>query len=1461
MLTAHSSPPQSQKNRRPQKNPGPQRFSFKEKLLSKDKNTTPELIKRLKKVHQELSHLEQDNTDTSSLDKITRELVSHSLITHRDKGVKALTACCLADLLRLYAPDAPFSDNETKEIFELFVKQLANLSQIEGTYFQLYFYLLENLSTVKSVVLVADLPNADDLMTDFFRIFFDSIHADHSKNVYLCILDILQQLIEESNFLPQEVIEILLSQFYPKRQEENPVAYKLATDLCNQTTDRLQRYVCQYFTDIIIAAHKSSLSSSTSSFSSSKQKSADMQDFETTHLLIQQINRVAPGILLNVIPQIEEELSLDDFNIRSLATSILGEMFGEPNSTLAKRYPSVWKSWCTRKQDKNINIRITWLSFLPDLLKNHHANPMIVKEVNEGIKNKLMDPEEKVRMSACRVFGRFEFDGLLRYVDTEALKALGGRTKDKKGTVRVEAVRSLVRLWSSVCGVLLPPKNDTTQERDDDMAVDVEGKEDDSESMLTEEEVTEILTKFGWIPEAILNIVYLNDSELMTIVENSLIETIIHAPYIRPSDFGTRCTRLLYFLGCLEGPPFSTNNQGKDRETVKEEEREREKARKAFKSILHRQELTKKEVKKMLELGAEYQSNEPTEQTDIQQRLNHHLKYMANKLPDPAKSILHLSRFIKLNDAKCNKYLEECMDWEGKDVKGVRKVGKDFLKRLDSLASPIVETFAILTRRISPFIVSKEMIPSLIHRIKPPQKQKSKKNQKLKSSEFVTAELDGTQWTSKLSLASRNLLNVVSEIEPEMCVDFVDGFLDVVSSYMDGQDSSKAKERNEDENVTVALRVIAKLAMKREGKVKIDSLNLTVLEELCKSGSPVHAKYAAIILCFMENSQKAVNDYLDCLYLDSTPSGFSTLVTQLTVLTQIVKYKIDLFEKHSKGEEVIDMIVNELVLLDTNVCGESTGKKKEDWREWVDWCELEDGCRVKVKAIKVLVYRLISLAKFTTPLFSSSSEAIGSSGPDVDGAKEMLVACKEFAKPVLKLLGVCLSKNGDLTRSGDSLPKHASAVRLTAGKSVLRLAMNAVFEKMIHTELFMNVMKLVQDPVYQIRSSFTKKLITYLSAWKLHTRYISGIALVAHEPEEDIKHLVTNYLAKAVQVQKLQPKMSTTLELVLARIVYLLAQHPDFAANTDDLKLLSAYLEYYLDCIATKENVPLLYHIAGKLKTVQTVDDQQKLDENIYVLSDLTQFLLRQKCTANQWPLNSYPGDVKLPSDIFHKLNGTAAAVNLRKNWLPEDWNKTVEKEREVAKVMGKKKVGVAMKKKESSVKKVVGKRKTPGISRGRRKQESSDSEVSHDEEEEEEDNDEFEFPPGKSSRSNTPSTSRKRKSKTPESPPAKKRKSREQTPQELPTIDADEDNVFESGKGKAKGNARGKGKSSTIPTPNSKFISTQDDGEDEDEDVKSKLLTTKNKCGRPKKSESIENTISQDSVDSMPSRTLRRRK
>lgn len=87
---------------------------FSQRLTKDSKLTTAELLKRLHSLHKELEKLEQDNTDTDSLGAVRKELISPGLLVHRDKSVKAIVACCLADLLRLYAPDAPYTEAELK---------------------------------------------------------------------------------------------------------------------------------------------------------------------------------------------------------------------------------------------------------------------------------------------------------------------------------------------------------------------------------------------------------------------------------------------------------------------------------------------------------------------------------------------------------------------------------------------------------------------------------------------------------------------------------------------------------------------------------------------------------------------------------------------------------------------------------------------------------------------------------------------------------------------------------------------------------------------------------------------------------------------------------------------------------------------------------------------------------------------------------------------------------------------------------------------------------------------------------------------------------------------------------------------------------------------------------------------------------------------------------------------------
>ncbi len=75
---------------------------------------TDQLLKRLTRLSKELEQMEQETTDASSLDKVAKDVASHPLLTHKDKGVRAHAACCVVEILRLCAPNAPFTESQLK---------------------------------------------------------------------------------------------------------------------------------------------------------------------------------------------------------------------------------------------------------------------------------------------------------------------------------------------------------------------------------------------------------------------------------------------------------------------------------------------------------------------------------------------------------------------------------------------------------------------------------------------------------------------------------------------------------------------------------------------------------------------------------------------------------------------------------------------------------------------------------------------------------------------------------------------------------------------------------------------------------------------------------------------------------------------------------------------------------------------------------------------------------------------------------------------------------------------------------------------------------------------------------------------------------------------------------------------------------------------------------------------------
>jgi hypothetical protein len=64
------------------------------------------------------------------------------------------------------------------------------------------------------------------------------------------------------------------------------------------------------------------------------------------------------------------------------------------------------------------------------------------------------------------------------------------------------------------------------------------------------------------------------------------------------------------------------------------------------------------------------------------------------------------------------------------------------------------------------------------------------------------------------------------------------------------------------------------------------------------------------------------------------------------------------------------------------------------------------------------------------------------------------------------------------------------------------------------------------------------------------------------------------------------------VEMPLARLLHLLALHPDLDWQDDEaLKDIAKFIEMFVDCVARRDNVALLYTIAAKLKTVSVVEE------------------------------------------------------------------------------------------------------------------------------------------------------------------------------------------------------------------------------------------------------------------------------
>lgn len=152
----------------------------------------------------------------------------------------------------------------------------------------------------------------------------------------------------------------------------------MALDICFACPNVLQRRVCQYFSDALISV-------------SGESSTDEFEEVKKTHNLILKINAAAPDLLLNVLPLLQEEMKVDQLNIRQLATETMGQMFADPGPSVAEKYPLIWKTWLGRRDDKAIAVRVKWLEMCVDIYKNHRESvPELIGKKGRYIRGGVM---------------------------------------------------------------------------------------------------------------------------------------------------------------------------------------------------------------------------------------------------------------------------------------------------------------------------------------------------------------------------------------------------------------------------------------------------------------------------------------------------------------------------------------------------------------------------------------------------------------------------------------------------------------------------------------------------------------------------------------------------------------------------------------------------------------------------------------------------------------------------------------------------------------------------------------------------------------------------------------------------------------------------------------------------------------------------------------------------------------
>ncbi|GFR39818.1 hypothetical protein Agub_g310, partial [Astrephomene gubernaculifera] len=155
------------------------------------------LVKLLKQLRTALEALPQDVEALGAAKEILpQQLYQHATHERADKDVRLYSAACLVHLMRVFAPDIPYDDEELKVLFGVLLDCWSRLADTDAATFDLCCTTLQVFADVKFYVPLLDLGDPQ-LLTRTFATLLQAARPESLEALQRPVLEVLGGMLEE----------------------------------------------------------------------------------------------------------------------------------------------------------------------------------------------------------------------------------------------------------------------------------------------------------------------------------------------------------------------------------------------------------------------------------------------------------------------------------------------------------------------------------------------------------------------------------------------------------------------------------------------------------------------------------------------------------------------------------------------------------------------------------------------------------------------------------------------------------------------------------------------------------------------------------------------------------------------------------------------------------------------------------------------------------------------------------------------------------------------------------------------------------------------------------------------------------------------------------------------------------------------------------------------------------------